>query len=257
MSLAFSAYKYLPWLIQAKGKHGIHSPFVFDLLCNVLSDKGNYYAYDLIESVRAGLLLSDEKIDVVDFGTGNNGQRAVSEIARKSVSPKKYGQLLFRMVNRFQPKTILEMGTSLGISTLYLSMPLSSGRIISLEGSPGIAHLAEHNFKRLRRTNIELMVGEFDDTLPVALEKLGQLDMAWFDGNHRGDATIRYFESCIPFAHEGSVLMFDDIHWSADMHAAWDKIRMHERVTLSIDLYRMGMLFFSEQRVRQHFQLRW
>jgi len=257
MSFSYTASHYLPWLMQAKGKHGIHSPFVFDLLCNVLGDKGNYYAYDLIESVRAGLLLNDEKIEVVDFGTGRNGQRSISEIARRSLSPKKYGQLLFRLVNRFQPKTILEMGTSLGISTLYLSFPQSSGQIVTLEGSPGIASVARKNFKRLKRTNIELIEGEFDGTLPVALEKLSQVDMAWFDGNHRGDATMRYFEACLPFAHEGSVFLFDDIHWSADMHRAWEKVRNHERVTLSIDLYRMGMLFFSEQRVRQHFHLRY
>ena len=185
MEKLFSAGNYFKYRLHADTPHDIHSPFVYDLLNNILLDKTPYYGFDLIESIRDKHLLNNCKINIKDFGTGKKQRTVlVSDIAKKAVKPKKYAQLLFRLVNRFSSENILEIGTSLGITTLYLSMPNTKSRIITLEGSPEIAAIAKNNFELIQRRNIELICGEFEESLPIALLKFKRLDLVYFDGRH-------------------------------------------------------------------------
>lgn len=256
----FRIKEFLKHKIRAGNEHSIHSPFLYDLYTNVISDTSAYYAFDKIESVRAKMLLSDEKIPVSDFGTGGEDKNqkllSLGFIARHYVKPVKDGQLLFRLVNFFRPSTILELGTSLGITTLYLAAPQSSSRVITLEGCPNTAAVAGKNFKRVGAANIFQVVGEFSKSLPEALSRTQKLDFVYFDGNHRKQPTLNYFHACLQQMHAGSVFVFDDIYWSREMAAAWQEIKTHPSVTVSIDLYHVGILLFREAGPVQHFKLK-
>jgi len=246
--------KYLRYQLAAGNKHDVHSPFVFDLLTNVIEVNTPYYVYDKIEFLRTQLLASSKMIEVTDLGAGVSGKRKISDIAQRSAKPAKYGQLLFRMVNHFQPKNILELGTSLGISSLYLAGPSSEAKLVTVEGCPQIARAAGEHFKKFGATNIEVINGNFDEVLPGLNDK--KFDFIFFDGNHRKEPTIKYFEMCLAMAGDNAVFVFDDIHWSAEMEQAWEYIKAHKGVSVTIDLFFLGFVFFRKEQVREHFVLK-
>jgi len=250
------------YLTASNGKgHGIHSPFVYDFVKNVLNDRRNFYAYDQVEALRKQLLHDKSVIEVEDFGAGSTvsktNQRSIASIARHAAKSKKWAQLLFRIVNYYQPKTILELGTSLGISTSYMAMANTNARIITAEGSAAIAGRAQKNFRALQLSSIQQVTGNFDNTLAGIIAGEPSLDMAFIDGNHRYEPTVRYFNQLLPSLHADSMVIFDDIHWSADMEKAWEEVKEHRSVRLSIDLFFIGLVFFSDQfKVKQHFTIR-
>ncbi len=252
--------QFLRFFWQADTVYRVHSPFVFAFVKAVLEDRRWFYAFSRVEPVRAAMLQNYNTIEVEDYGAGSQvvkgKKRKISEIAANSLSPKHTCQRLFRIVNFLQPKTILELGTSLGISTLYMAQALNTAQVLTIEGSPAIAKLAKKNFNQLSAKNIELKVGQFESQLAGALEKLGQLDLVYLDGNHRYTPTLAYFEQCLEKAHAGTVFILDDIYWSAEMLKAWEELKAHPRVTLSIDLYFQGLLFLREDAAsKQHFKL--
>lgn len=246
--------------LNGKG-HGIHSPFVYDFVRRVLIDKRNFYAYNQVEALRKKLLRNDAIIEVEDFGAGSaiskTNQRSIASIARHAAKSKKWAQLLFRIVNYYQPQTILELGTSMGISTAYMSLANPKARIITAEGSAAIAAQAKRNFQSLQLSSIQQVTGNFDDTLPGILSSLSQLDLVFIDGNHRYEPTMRYFNQILPHMHANSVMIFDDIHWSREMEQAWNEVRANAAVQLSVDLFFIGLVFFNDQfKVKQHFTIR-
>jgi len=245
---------------RAQTRYRIHSPFVFELIEEVIEDDRQYYVYDALQQLRGRLSKDNSAIEVLDLGAGsrkgNNSSRRVSEIVKHSVSPDWQCQFLFRLVNYLQPEHRLELGTSLGLSTLYQYFASPSTPLLTLEGSPEITRIAKENFRLMGANNIQLLEGNFDLTLPDALEKLGKLDFAFIDGNHRRAPTLKYFEQCLPYLHKNSALVFDDIYWSDEMAATWETLKEHPAVTLSIDLFWCGILFFrEEQKEKQHFTL--
>ncbi len=240
--------------------HGVHSPFVFEFITQVLNDKKKYPCYDSIENQRRSLLQNRTSIEVQDFGAGStrlkSTSRRIDQIAASSLKPKKYAQLLFRIVHYYQPDTILELGTSLGITTAYLASASPTARLITLEGAPAIAHPARQFFSEAGLQNIQLMNGDFAGTLPQALSALPQVGLAFIDGNHRKEPTLQYFQQLLSHISEHSILIFDDIHWSAEMEAAWEEIKKEEAVTLTIDLFFIGIVFFRRDfKAKQHFSI--
>ena len=257
------AKKYLHYFITAKnGKgHGIHSPFVFDFIIHVLNDRTNHDCYNTIEPLRQQLLNSNSVIDVKDFGAGSASgktkKRKISSIANSSLKNKKFGQLLFRMVNYYQPETIIELGTSLGITTSYLACGHKNAKVDTFEGSEEISKIASQNFAKLCLKNICLTEGNFDETFFKKLAMLNKVDLAFIDGNHRKIPTLNYFNALIKKTTGSSILVFDDIHWSADMEEAWKQIQTHPSVALTIDLFFIGVVFFNPDfKVKQHFTIR-
>ncbi len=252
--------KYLKYQLFADTKYKVHSPFVFELLTEVIQHKDAYYAYQDIERLRQQLLSSKATITVNDLGAGSrvfkSDQRKVSAIAQHSLAPPKYAQLLFRLVNHFKPQTLLELGTSLGITTLYLAAPNSKATVYTHEGCAATLEVAQQNFDQMQQQNIVAVQGNFNDTLPQTLQQLQQLDFAFIDGNHSKAPTLAYFEQCLTKVHNNSVLVFDDIHWSAEMEAAWHIIQQHPTVTVTIDLFRMGLVFFRKEQEKEHFTIR-
>lgn len=257
-------YRYFRYQLNASnGKgHGIHSPFVYDLVTLVLNDdKNRYYCYAGIEALRQQLLKSHTELKVIDLGAGSrtadSSTRTIGSIARAALKPPKYGQLLFRLANYMQANTILEVGTSLGITTAYLASSSSRANVFTMEGVPDIVKTAQQHFTGLGLKNIRLIAGNFDETLPETLPEMGAIDLAYLDGNHRLEPTLRYFEQIFPFLHAKSLVIFDDIHWSAEMEQAWEAIKADPRVKLTIDLFFIGLVFFDDAfKQPQHFTIR-
>jgi len=252
---------YLIYRFKSVNEHGVHSPFVFELLLSTIYNKKNFYPYLQIEKLRGTLSLSRQGVSCIDLGAGsavnNNTTKSVQTILHTAAKPPKYSQLLFRLVNHFQPKTILELGTSLGISTAYLASANSKSSLITIEGCKEVAAVAKNNFKQLELKNIEQVVGNFDAVLPGVLKNIPQLDFVFFDGNHRKEPTLQYFMQCLEKATEQSVFVFDDINWSTEMKDAWEEIKNHEKVTVTIDLFFMGIVFFRKEQVKEHFVIRY
>lgn len=254
------AKKFLLYYISASnGKgHGIHSPFVFDFITNVLNDKKKYECYNLIEERRKVLLTDISVIEVEDFGAGlsviKTNKRVVKNIAVSSLKTKKFSQLLFRMVHYYQPKSILELGTSLGITSSYLATANANANVYTCEGAKNIAEIARQNFSFLGLKNIILTEGDFSKTLPSLLAQIQTIDLAFVDGNHRQEPTLNYFHQILNHSTESTLLIFDDIHWSTEMEQAWEAIQKHPAVTLTIDLFFIGIVSLnSNVKVKQHF----
>ena len=241
--------------------HGIHSPFVFDFVKNVLRDKKKYEHYAIIETARQKLLQQNGVIEVEDFGAGSSviktKKRKVSDIASSSLKPAKYAQLLYRIVKYYQPKTILELGTSFGITSSYLAAADPGAKLFTIEGSSAIAMIARKTFERTGLTNVELLEGNFDSSLPSLLTRLNSIDLAFIDGNHRKEPTLDYFRQLLQHSNASTILIFDDIHWSKEMEEAWAEIQESQQVTLTIDLFFIGLVFVNPDfKMKQDFVIR-
>lgn len=260
LQLALKYFRYYFTSSNGKG-HGIHSPFVFDFVTKVLNDKTQYEEYDIVEALRKKLLHDKTLIPVEDLGAGSSidktNQRVIASIAKHSVKSKKYGQLLFRLVKKYQTKNILELGTSLGVTTAYLALANSDSKVVTLEGAKAIAGIAKKNFDVLKLANVEIVEGNFDDTFSLLSAHGSPLDLAFIDGNHRREPTERYFRQMLDKIHNDSILIFDDIHWSREMEDAWKTIQENESVRCTIDLFFMGIVFFRKEfKEKQHFKIR-
>ncbi len=251
--------EYLTYLIKAKGANGIHSPFIFELYNKVIKDTPAFYEFAPIEHLRERLLHSNEVIETIDFGAGGEGKsnKKVKDIVKKSAIPAKEGRLLFRLVNFMQPRNMVEMGTSLGISTLYQHKACPEAEMITMEGSPGTSTYAGINFKILKADSIKRVVGNFAETLPEVVKNLHFADYVFFDGNHRKEATIDYFHQFLALASPTAVFVFDDIRWSQGMHEAWEEIKKEPSIRVTVDLFSIGLVFFNPALQKQHFLLRW
>lgn len=251
---------FLRYLLFAKNEHSIHSPFVFELYTKVIRNVTNEPVFQNIEAIRAQMKKSTQEIEVVDYGAGsrvsNSPRRKIATIAKNAQKTPKFSQLLFRLIQHFQPEVVFDLGTSLGITTLYEAKAAPQSRIYSFEGCPQTAQVASKNLKSLQAFGVELIIGNLDETLRNQTQKVSKIDFAFFDANHRYEPTVRYFAQCLEKAHEGSVFVFDDIHWSSEMEKAWIEIQAHPSVMLTIDLFYVGLVFFGNKQPKQHFVLR-
>lgn len=262
-SSAQLAFKYLKyWLTASNGKgHGVHSPFLFEFITQVSNDEREFDCFRYIESIREELKNNNAEITVPDFGAGSriqlNNKRKISVVAKSSPKPRKFSRLLFRMVHFYKPSVILELGTSFGITTSYMSFANPDAKIITMEGAPAIAYIAKQNFKQLHLSNIKVVEGNFDSTFSSVIRQLTSVNFAFIDGNHRKQPTLNYFNQLLTLSDQSSILIFDDIHWSKEMEEAWDEIKQHSSVKLTIDLFFIGIVFFrTEQKIKQHFTIR-
>ncbi len=251
--------KYLHYYFTAyNGKgHGMHSPFVFDFIRNVLAE--NDENFDYIEQLRRKLLQNETVVEVEDFGAGSsiikNKQRQIKQIAASSLKKPKYARLLNRIISYYKKNAVLELGTSLGVTTMYLAS-VPGVQVQTMEGSATIAEWAKNNFKSSGLSNIKIITGNFDHNLAPLLQNF-QPDFIFIDGNHRKEPTLDYFRKIVKIAHADTIIVFDDIHWSEEMEEAWNIIQQDEAITLSIDLFFIGIVFFRKEfKVKQHLCIR-
>lgn len=246
--------------LKAGNEHSIHSPFLYDLYCSCFKSHERFYAFEEIESIRNELSSNDKLIDDHDFGQPSlslpRKRRAIKNIHHSSSISKRNGELLFKIVNKLKPSRIIELGTCLGISTLYLAKADSQAQIISLEGNSERAIVAKHLFKRSKTKNIEVREGDIDTILPNLLNQVDAIDLVYIDANHSYEGTTKYFELISKHANNNTVLIFDDIFWSRDMTRAWNKIRRNTRITLSFNTNQLGFVFFRKEQRKEHFYLR-
>ena len=257
-----SLFQYLLHLVRVRSKYRIHSPFVYDFFKYILDDQTQYPDYESIEKIRKDLLLRARFIKRVDLGARSiafpYSQRfvRVRDIARKSsVSPKK-GQFLYKLVKHYKPRTVIEIGTAFGISSMYMALGYRNSHIYTMEGCNDTLQIAKHNFSRLGLGNIKEIYGNFDKRLPEILNEVESVDLVFFDGNHKEGSTLRYFDECLSHIHNNTVFVFDDIYWSKGMKLAWENIRQHPSVKVSIDLFSVGVVFFRKELSKEDFILR-
>lgn len=250
----FKYFKHCLCAVNTKG-HGVHSPYMYQFLYSVLYNKNDYYIFGEIEKLRTHLLKDKREIFIKDFGTGQDRNRTVSKIMHSSVQSPKYSKLLFRIICHIQAQKILELGTSLGITTSYLASTSSTSRCVTLEGSAEILNIAKENFNKLKIKNINAIEGDIKKTLSEVLLILEKMDFVFVDAHHSSVAVISYFEKCIPFLSKNAIMVFDDIYWSDDMELAWKVIKEHPKVTSSIDLFQMGIVFFNTDLNKKHYKV--
>ena len=294
-------YRVSSWLkhqltARNTGGHGVHSPYLFEWVRMVMSDKNTYYVWDEIEEIRQEMLKDTWELEFVVYGSGgplptspskgrNANMRRVCDIAKGSLARRKDAQLLARLVGWLgrplltspsrggigdeasedrKGLTIVELGTSLGVTTAYLAAMDSRNKVVTYEGCPAVAEVARANWEKLGLNNIACVEGEITvdslqftvDSLHLAVDRLSGIDVAFIDANHTCEATLTYFNALAPRVHEKSVVVVDDIHYNEDMEKAWKAICADERVTTTMDLYRMGLVFFDKHYWRKHYKMR-
>lgn len=258
----FVIKSFIQYYSHACTRHSVHSPFVYNIVDEIVNDNKIFPEYSKIDHSLKSLASNSRIIEITDFGRSSAKSKyeyrleSIAHIHKTSSVSRKYGRLLFRLVRKFNPQTIIEIGTSLGVSTSYLALAAPEAKIISLEGCSVKAQVAESLFEKLNITNVHIHIGQFENILPESIKSISKLDFAFIDGHHRYKPTLQYFNLLLSKVKPDSCFVFDDIHWSAEMEKAWNEITDNEAVTVSIDLFRFGIVFFNKELSRQKFVIR-
>ncbi len=253
--------RYLRYLVYSKNLHGIHSPFVYSLVKDIIYSKySKPKAFDAIESIRQAYKKDFSPIDNLDYGAASKfgtGQNTISRVCYRSAKSKKYAQLLFRLAKWHNPDYAIELGTSLGISAMYQATGFSENtQFTTIEGHPGIALKAENAMKAINIKHVNIVTGNFNHELPKLLANLPQVDWVFFDGNHKKAPTLQYFEQCLAKASKNALFIFDDINWSDEMRQTWIELKKHPKVFITIDLFFMGLVFLNPREQKEQFTIR-
>ena len=258
--MLFQIKSYLQFLWNSKNEHAVHSPFVFHLVTKCFYDRKPKPEYQILKNYRNSLLENKNTIEVTDFGAGSkvfkSNTRQIAKIAKTAGITSKRAELLFRITNYFQPSTILEIGTSLGLATSALASGNPKAKIITLEGCPETANQCQLQLQKFNINNVKSVVAEFNNYLQVCNLKSEICNLIYFDGNHSKKATLDYFEILLPTITNETVWIFDDIHWSAEMEETWEIIKTHSKVTVTIDTFQWGLVFFRKEQKKEHFVIR-
>jgi predicted O-methyltransferase YrrM len=259
----FTVWRYLKYIFFSGHKkgHGIHSPFVFNLIIKVFRNKISPEVVFKAESIRKKMISDKRQISMLDLGAGSEIRKEkykrVSEIAKYSSVPKKYGLLLSSLAAEYGKEAILELGTSFGISTLYMAAANQKSVVYTVEGSPAISEIAGQNFKDAGVENILKFTGSFEDILSK-IESLNiNPGLVFIDGNHRKEPTLCYFDKISRFSGKETIIVIDDIYYSQEMGEAWEEIKRNDRVSFTVDIFRMGFVFFREGMTRFDYIIRY
>lgn len=252
---------YIVHFITAKRNgHGVHSPFAYRLCEEVFYNQDSFYHFHTLNKIRQSLLGNESELEIEDLGAGSktfkNKNRKVKDIAAKGISSATQSELLYKLSNFLNCKITLELGTSLGLNTLYLALVNQQGNVFTLEGSRQLVEFSKTLAQKQEVNNIRYIEGNFDITFSKVLESIPGIDLLYIDGNHTYEATLRYFEMALSKKHNNSVFIFDDIYWSKDMTKAWNQIKNNPEVRFSIDTFHFGIVFFrKEQKEKEALRL--
>ena len=256
MSRWFTSFQFIAHLRHARRWDSFHSPYLFDLFTYCCNVKNGSPIFRKIENYRRILLASKEENTRLDYGAGSSANSydrtiTVSEIAKNALSHPFQCRFLFRMAAFLKPHSTLEFGTSLGISTAYLSAGCPTGRIDTVEGDPNVAAVAQNTFKALGNLNINLYTSTFQDFIDIHLDQKGQIDLLFLDGHHTSKALLHYFQQLKHKFNADTVVVVDDIYWSKDMNDGWNELAKYPEVTQSVDCFHFGLLFFKSDFIGQ------
>ena len=256
----FQIQSYIKFLWFSKNEHAVHSPFVFNLLTKCFYDKESKPEYSILKKYRKSLLQDTNYIEVTDFGAGSkvfkSNRRQIAKIAKTAGISSKRSKLLYRVIEYFKPETILEIGTSLGLATSALALGNINSKVITLEGCPQTSSVAKIQLEKFNYNNVESITTEFKSYLSDIVLSTLKFKLIYFDGNHSKKATLDYFDFLLPTIENDSVWIFDDIHWSSEMEEAWEIIKNHPKVKVTIDTYQWGFVFFRKEQEKEHFVIR-
>ena len=251
--------RYLKFITKSSNQHGVHSPFVYGLVTKCLYKKTNKKKWLSFLKIKQQLLDNKNYIKVTDFGAGSkifkSNKRQVSKIVRVAGISNRKAKILIKLVDYFCPEYCLEIGTSVGLGTSAIKIGNLNAKITTLEGCPETANIAQKTFKNKGFTDISIIVGDFNKTLQKTLEDK-KIDFLYFDGNHTKEATLKYFNQCLPTVHNNSIWVFDDIYWTQEMQDAWIEIKAHPKVSVTVDIFHFGIVFFRKEQQKENFKIR-
>lgn len=257
-SVLYQIYSFLNHYFKADTSFSIHSPFLYEISEEILSSTKHYYAFDHLDALRKYLLKDNTPIDRVDLGAGSKKRKAqtIADVTRTSVSSDWQLKILFHLILHFKPDYILELGTSVGLSTAYMAMAHEHSRVISIEGDPALAQIARDNLDKLGISNVEIITGNFDEVLPSVLANNPPIGLSFIDGNHSKIPTLKYLDDILKNTADDGIIIMDDIHWSEGMAEAWEQAIHRTGLNATIDLYFFGLLLKNKDLLNtQH--LRW
>lgn len=253
--------QYLNYRLTARHWKGfeIQPPFAFDFARRVLREKSEYYCFESIENYREKLIDDSREITINDLGAGSkifhSNKRKISDIALNCVTSEWEAKLIFRIIQEVKPQRLLELGTSIGISTIYIGHASKKAKVYTIEGCEQIAKIAQEGFDAFNLSNVKLHIGAFSDHLPAILELEESFDFVYIDGDHKKEATLNYLSLILPKLNSNSVVIIDDIYWSKEMTEAWEIIIKNPEIRVSFDIFHMGILFFREGCLKQHYKV--
>lgn len=242
---------------KSSNQHGVHSPFVYQLVTLCFYDKKKYSSYPILKKFRQEILNDQQSIQVKDLGAGSQvfheDKRKVAAIAKNAGTTLKRSKFLNRLTHYFQMNTAVELGTSVGIGAASIACN-NPVKLYTIEGCPQTAAVAKAYFQKHQLNNIQVAIGDFTEQIPnIPFQKI---DLAFIDGHHSKEATLEYFEALLPLIHNETVFIFDDIYWSSGMQEAWEEIKKHPKVRVSIDTFFWGLVFFRKEQEKEHFKIR-
>ena len=253
--LALGGRFLIHWL-KAVDEHSLQAPFIYEFYTEVVKNRRFNQSHAAVQALRNSLNSDQTIVQFDDLGAGSQvmGKSTIGRIAKTSHQPK-VANLLYSIANRFKPSSVLELGTSLGLTTLNMAASAPDARIFTLEGSHELSNLAIKHFEQLGAKNIHVLVGNIDFTLDQVLDRMEGIDLLFMDANHHYQATMEYFNKCLPKFHENTIVVVDDIHWSGSMEKAWKHIINHPSISLSIDFFYAGVLFLRPELTKSHYIL--
>ncbi|MBV1924853.1 MAG: class I SAM-dependent methyltransferase [Flavobacteriaceae bacterium] len=253
----YQVRSYFLFLLKSSNQHGIHSPFVYDFVTKCVYDKSIDTSYRTLKNIRKKLLQNNKSISITDFGAGSrvfkSNERKISSIAKNAGITYKRQKLLFRISRYFQSKRILEFGTSVGLATSAMALSNES-KVDTVEGCKNTSDVAQSIFSEYNLDNINLHTSTFEDFISTTNSEA--YDLIYVDGNHNKEKTLEYFNYLLHKVTNNSIIIFDDIYWSPQMNEAWLEICQNNKVTVSIDMFYWGLIFFRKEQQKEHFVIR-
>lgn len=259
MFMIYLIREYIKYCLIAKNRHGIHSPFVYDFNDRCLTLSIPKFEYQVYKNLKKSFLSDKNTIEINDLGAGSkkmDQQRAISQIAKVSGSSDKYAKLLYRLVAHYQPKEVLELGTSLGLGTYMLAAAAENIQITTVEGCENTFEIARRSFPASQNIKVNFVNNNFINFL----ESLGDrppFDLIFIDGDHKSESLFKQLELLSPYIHDETILILDDIRWSKDMFFAWSNLIDGFKYHLTIDLFKMGILLRRTHQQNEHFVIRY
>jgi predicted O-methyltransferase YrrM len=250
-------FEIIKYFVHAKGRHGVHSPFVYDFVDKCLKIELNPEFIQKRNDLFSKLKDSEESISVTDFGVGSKkltNSREIKALFKISSTKGKYADLLFRISSFYKPAKILELGTSLGIGTIHLQAGNPKANSTTIDACRETINQAKLNFN-----SFNFNIHAINETFKTYLDqlKLEKFDLVFIDGHHDGQALKNYLEKLHDYAHEETIFILDDIRWSSSMFRAWNEIIQSEKYHVTLDLFRIGIVIPKKQQTKQHFVIRY